>query len=54
MYDRKTTQWIETGRVGDIEWCDCIEEVADSYIIVSCEGGNRRRFNLETLLKEEL
>lgn len=54
MYDRKTTQWIETGRVGDIEWCDCIEEVADSYIIVSCEGGDRRRFNLETLVKEDL
>lgn len=42
------------GREGDIEWCDCIEEVTDSYIIVSCEGEDRRRFNLETLEKEDL
>lgn len=54
MYDRNTSQWIEVGREGDIEWCDCIEEVTDSYIIVSCEGEDRRRFNLETLEKEDL
>ena len=54
MYDRNTSQWIEAGREGDIEWCDCIEEVTDSYIIVSSEGEDRRRFKLETLEKEEL
>lgn len=54
MYDRNTSQWIEVGREGDIEWCDCIEAVTDSYIIVSCDGEDRRRFNLETLEKEDL
>ena len=55
MYDRDTDQWVEVGREPDnIEWCDVIEEVTDSYIIVSCEGTDRRRFNLETLQKEEM
>ena len=49
MYDKDTTQWIEAGRKGDIEWCDRIEEVTDSYIEVSLEGENGRRFSIETL-----
>ncbi len=53
MYDRDTLQWIETGRTGDIEWCDRIEEVTGSYVEVSLEGEVQRRFNLETLKKEE-
>lgn len=53
MYNRNTPQWVEVGREGDdIEWCDQIEEVTDSYIIVSLEGEERRRFNLNTLEKE--
>ena len=55
MYDRDNSQWIEVGREGDdIEWCDRIEEVTDSYIIVSLEGEEKRRFNLNTLEKEEI
>ena len=55
MYDQNTPQWIEVGREGDnIEWCDKIEEVTDSYIIVSLEGEERRRFNLTTLNKEDI
>lgn len=55
MYDRDNSQWIEVGREGDdIEWCDRIEEVTDSYIIVSLEGEEKRRFNLNTLKKEEI
>lgn len=54
MYNRNTPQWVEVGREGDdIEWCDRIEEVTDSYIIVSLEGEERRRFNLNTLEKEK-
>ena len=52
MYDMETPQWIEIGREGDIEWCDRIEEVTDSYILVSCEGADIRRFNLHTLALE--
>ena len=51
MYDRNTPQWIETGREGDIEWCDRIEEVTDSYIIVSSEGEDKRKFDINTLKK---
>lgn len=54
MYDCDTLQWIEVGRDGDnIEWCDKIEEVTDSYIVVSIEGEERRKFNLTTLEKQE-
>ena len=54
MYDRDTPQWIEAGREGDnIEWCDKIEEVTDSYFVVSLEGEEKRKFNLTTLEKEE-
>lgn len=53
MYDRDTSQWIEVGRVGDIEWCDKIEEVTESYVEVSLEGEDMRRFNLETFQKEK-
>jgi hypothetical protein len=54
MYDCDTLQWIEVGRDGDnIEWCDKIEEVTDSYIVVLVEGEDRRRFNLATLEKQE-
>ena len=53
MYNRVTPQWIEVGVTNDSEPCDKIEEVTDSYIIVSCEGTDRRKFNLETLEKEE-
>ena len=55
MYDRDTPQWAEVGREGDdIEWCDRIETVTDSYVEVSIEGEDRRRFNLSTLEKEEI
>lgn len=54
MYDRETPQWIEVGRQGDIEWCNRIEEVTDSYVEVSLEEDDRRRFNLETLEKMQL
>ena len=54
MYDRDNSQWVEVGREGnDIEWCDKIEEVTDSYVEVSLEGEDKRRFNLNTLEKEE-
>lgn len=54
MYDRDTPQWIEIGRDGDnIEWCDKIEEVTNSYIVISLEGEEKRKFNLLTLEKEE-
>ncbi len=53
MYDRDTPQWIEVGRMGDIEWCDKIEEVTESCVEVSLEGEDMRRFNLETLQKEK-
>ena len=54
MYDCDTLQWIEVGREGNnIEWCDKIEEVTDSYIVVSVEGEERRKFNLTTLEKQE-
>lgn len=54
MYGRDTAQWVEVGREGEnIEWCDKIEEVTDSCIIVSLEGENRRKFNIDTLEKEE-
>jgi len=49
MYDRTTPQWIETGREGDIEWCDHIEEVTDDYIAVSLEGEEKRKFDINTL-----
>jgi putative phosphoesterase len=49
MYDRNTPQWIETGREGDIEWCDRIDEVTDEYIAVSLEGGARKKFDINTL-----
>lgn len=29
MYDRDTSQWIETGRKGDIVWCDHIDKVTE-------------------------
>ena len=55
MYDRDTPQWVEVGREGDdIEWCERIETVTDSYVEVSIEGEDRRRFNLSTLEKEEI
>ncbi len=54
IYDRDTSQWIETGRTGDIEWCDRIEEVTGSYVEVPLEGEERRRFYMETLMKEDL
>lgn len=52
-YDKDTPQWIEVGREGDIEWCDHIEKVTDSYVEVSFEGEDRRRFDLETLEKDD-
>ena len=51
MYDRNTSQWIEAGREGDIEWCDKIEKVTDSYVIVSLEGEEKRKFDINTLKK---
>ena len=48
-YDRETPQWIETGREGNIEWCDRIDEVTDSYISVSLNGEDKRKFNINTL-----
>ena len=49
MYDTVTPQWNEVGREDEIEWCDRIEMVTDSYIIVSSEGENPRRFRIDTL-----
>ena len=49
MYNRNTPQWIETGREGDIEWCDRIDEVTEEYITVSLEGGDKRKFDINTL-----
>ena len=49
MYNRNTSQWIETGREGDIEWCDRIDEVTEEYIAVSLEGGDKRKFDINTL-----
>ena len=49
MYDRTTPQWIETGREGDIEWCDHIDEVTDNYIAVSLEGEEKRKYDINTL-----
>ena len=49
MYNRNTSQWIETGREGDIEWCDRIDEVTEEYIAVSLEGGDRKKFDINTL-----
>ena len=53
MYDRDTPQWIEVGREGDIEWCDRIEAVTDSFVEISLEGEDRCRFNLDNLKKEK-
>ncbi len=49
MYNRNTPQWVEAGREGNIEWCDKIEEVTDSYILVSLEGEEKRKFDINTL-----
>ncbi|MBR7019735.1 MAG: hypothetical protein IKI15_01605 [Lachnospiraceae bacterium] len=49
MYNRNTPQWVETGREGDIEWCDRIDEVTEEYIAVSLEGGDRKKFDINTL-----
>ena len=49
MYNRNTSQWIETGREGDIEWCDRIDEVTEEYIAVSLEGGDKKKFDINTL-----
>ncbi|MDO4961497.1 MAG: hypothetical protein Q4E57_09645 [Eubacteriales bacterium] len=52
MYDMDVSQWIENGRGPEnIEWCDHIEEVTDSYIVVSAEGTDIRKFDLMTLEK---
>ncbi len=48
-YDKKTTQWMETGRTGDILWCDHIEDVTESYVAVSLDGKRRGEFDLKTL-----
>lgn len=54
MYNRDTLQWIEVGREGEnIEWYDKIEKVTESYIIVSLEGEERRKFKLSILEKED-
>jgi len=53
-YNTVTDQWVETGRDGDIEWCDHIEAVTDSHIIVSCEGTDERYYYLRTLKKVPL
>ena len=53
MCDRDTSQWIEVGREGDIEWYDHIDKVTDSYVEVSLEGEERCRFNLDNLKKEK-
>ena len=53
MYDRDTTQWIEIGNDKDnVEECDKIEEVTDTHVTVSFEGGDIRRFKLSDLSKE--
>ena len=49
MYNRSTAQWIETGRKGNIEWCDHIDEVTDDYIAVSLEGMVKRKYDIHTL-----
>ena len=49
MYNRNTSQWIETGREGDIEWCDRIDEVTEEYIAVTLEGGDKKKFDINTL-----
>ena len=49
MYDRDTSQWIETGRKGDIVWCDHIDKVTEDYIVVSLEGEEKRIFDINTL-----
>jgi ribosomal protein L37AE/L43A len=49
MYDRNTPQWVETGREGDIEWCDHIDEVTEDYIVVSLEGEEKRKHDINTL-----
>lgn len=49
MYDRDTSQWIETGRKGDIVWCDHIDKVTEDYIVVSLEGEEKRKYDINTL-----
>jgi len=39
----------ESTRAEDIERCDKIEKVTDSYILVSHEGSNFRKFDINTL-----
>lgn len=51
-YDTVTPQWIETGRTDEIEWCDKIEEVTESYVTVSLGGADKRIFDLKTLAKK--
>jgi hypothetical protein len=51
-YDTVTPQWIETGRTDEIEWCDKIEEVTESYVTVSLGGADKRIFDLNTLAKK--
>ncbi|MBP5489674.1 MAG: hypothetical protein J6Y10_03640 [Lachnospiraceae bacterium] len=49
LYDRNTPQWIETGREGNIMWCDHIDEVTNDYVLVSLDGGEKRKFDIDTL-----
>ena len=51
-YNMVTPQWIETGRTGDIEWCDKIEEVTTKEIVVSNAGNEKGVFDLETLARK--
>ena len=50
MYDTETSQWVEYGRGAEnIEWCDCIEDVTDEYVLISRGGGEKRKYDLHTL-----
>lgn len=49
LYDRNTPQWIETGREGNIVWCDHIDEVTNDNVLVSLDGGEKRKFDIDTL-----
>lgn len=52
-YDQSTAQWIETGRDDDSLWCDRIDEVADTYFVVSLENGEKRSVDIGTLTIED-
>lgn len=48
-YNQTSEQWIETGRDGEILWCDRIEKVEDGFFTVSLENGGEKCVQLGTL-----